>query len=126
MSYAVKTMNGLTTADAGVIVTAEHEDGEPLLTFHVPGKWREALTAACRRIDALGEGWYVRTISSPRTIYRDLQGPREAGHGRSHKRTSRRDSFSEDPRPEIESLAAVGRLDLLRPMRRSFGITRPR
>jgi hypothetical protein len=107
---------------AGVIVTCEHDDGPPLWTFHVPGPARAALARACRQIDAAGAGWHIVSISSPRSIYRDLQGTREnhAELGRVRGRIEgkrERHPFEADPRThEVQALAHVGRLDLLRPL----------
>jgi len=100
--------------DGGVIVTAQHDDGR-LRTLHIPGPSRAALREVCEQIDEMGEGWFIAAISTPRTIYRDLQDARSAGGGRGHMTTGRDNRFMADPRPELIMLDAVGRRDLLRP-----------
>lgn len=106
--------------DCGYIVTAAHENGPPLYTFHVSGPSLAALREACQIIDGLDDGWYVQSVSTPRTIYRDLQGTRQ-----DHSKRPRVANFSgaskvrfpDDPRSaEIKMMGQVGRLDLLRPL----------
>lgn len=102
---------------AGVIVTAEHEAGEPLVTFHVAGPSQAALREACELIDTFGGGWFVRSLSTPRTVYSDVQGRSMETNWYAHKRgRNGLRLFVNDPRPEVNMLAAVGRLDLLRPL----------
>lgn len=104
---------------AGLVCTAAHDDGPPYLTFHAQGAPRDALLAACARIDAMGDGWHIRSLSTPSSVYRDLQGTRRVH--RSAPRVSANNHeehpFSDDPRTsEIQMLSGVGRLDLLRPL----------
>lgn len=111
---------------AGVTVTAEHVDGPPLVSFHIGGAPRAALLAACERIDAMGKGWAIVSISSPASVYRDLQGTRrpEPTSARIGGNYTEAKPHTEDPRTtELQLLGAIGRLDLLR--RLPFRIARP-
>lgn len=80
-------------AEAGFITTLVR--GDELLSVHVTGERREALRQLAERCDR--EGWRVKTVSTPETIVRDLQGPRR------HSRSTR---------PERILLGMIGRLDL--------------
>lgn len=104
---------------AGVIVTAVHDDGPPLWSFHIDGPPEAALRSACARLDAAGEGWKVQTISTPRGVYRDLQGTRADHTVRDshHNRSGASMERNGDNRPEVAQLGRIGRLDLLAPKR---------
>jgi hypothetical protein len=76
----------------------------------------ELLRAVAGELDALPGQWLVETISTPATVYRDLQGTRkrldldgQAGGVRPHHD----DIAHEDFRPERVMLGSIGRLDLL-------------
>lgn len=100
---------------SGVIVTAVHDDGPPLWSFHVPGPPTAALRSACAKLDANGPGWRVQTISTPRGIFRDLQGTRadHTARDHNHNRSTASRERNEDNRPEVAQLGRIGRLDLL-------------
>lgn len=103
---------------AGIIVTAEHENGPPQISFHIGGAPRAALLAACERIDRLGGGWFIVSLSSPASIYRDLQGTRLLEPSSYRISTNMNDPkrYAADPRTtELQLLGGIGRLDLLRP-----------
>lgn len=109
--------------DAGVIVTAARA-GE-LRTFHEPGPATEALRLCCDHVDLLGPGWHIVSVSTPRSIFRDLQGTRrrletkQTTHSSSVRADGSPREFTDDPRSmELRQLAAIGRLDLLKPLAR--------
>lgn len=105
--------SGYTKSLDGMTVTFVHEDGrlwsEWFPGFGTQGKKNEAPTIhpensmsgiATYMVEwmerRLGEGWKIRCISSPDTIWRDLQGVRSISH-----------------RPEYAILARIGRMDVL-------------
>lgn len=100
--------NGLALSALGCNATLIRR-GE-LVSFHFPGPAAVAKCAAhCDRF-----GYRVVTLSTPRTIYRDLQGTRqtlsdwnEHTEGRTGNRMIQRNT------PEPKLLASIGRLDLL-------------
>lgn len=100
----------------GVIVTLEHDDGPPLLSFHKPGRVTDAMRAAVFACDALGASWRIVSISTPRSIFRDLQGPRTMREREPRADETQREGH--DPRDfEARELSKLGRLDLLKPLR---------
>lgn len=106
--------------DYGVIVTAVHADGPPLWTFHVPGGAGDALRQECLEIDARGDRWMIQAVSSPTSIFRDLQGTRQQHRERNYGGSLNDSPLSEDPRSfEIIALSKIGRLDLRAPLRRT-------
>lgn len=60
----------------GCIVSFESPDGQTL-TLHVPGPPREAVRAALRAAQLRDPYLLVRSVSTPETVYRDLQGTRD-------------------------------------------------
>jgi hypothetical protein len=76
---AVKARNARGNAgrrSAGVIVTMRRRGSEQTVSRYEHGLVEEALPAALARFDP--EQWAVQTISTPRTILRDLQGRERA------------------------------------------------
>lgn len=75
----------------------------------------ELLRETVAEIDALPGQWKVETISTPETVYRDLQGSR----GELAPRNLRRNGYGEPlvsehlALPEPQMLGLIGRLDLL-------------
>lgn len=92
---------GADRAEAGLLATLVR--GDELLSVHVTGERREALLALAERCDA--EGWLVKTLSTPESILRDLQGPRRHWNARPH-------AVDVVVRPERIMLGVIGRLDL--------------
>lgn len=103
---------------AGVIVTCQHDDGPPLHTFHVPGGTGKAMARACELLDEMGAGWRVVSISTPATIFRDLQGTRYLLEARGD--TEHPYDLVDTRTAERSLLARAGRLDLLAPLRERF------
>lgn len=77
---------------------------------HWPGAdWLQAVCAYCDR-----GGWRVRCLSTPTTIYRDLQGHRIPAEATNRRHPG--SSGTPDDRlalPELILLGRLGRLDLL-------------
>lgn len=95
-------------AEAGGIATLvrAHE----VAVVHAVGTgWLREVAAYCDR-----EGYRVRTLSTPNTVYNDLQGPR-VGAVASNHRFARSSGQPDDQvhTPERSMLGRIGRLDLL-------------
>ncbi len=112
----------------GVIVTAESDDGR-MRSFHHPGASMTALELCCDDIELLGPGWRIVSVSTPRSIFRDLQGtrrklaPKGTGNdlGSKTKRDGTPRSQHEDPRTmENNTLSKIGALHLLKPLPHRF------
>lgn len=82
----------------GATVTFKNERGE-LLTIERLGTMKVALAACCDAALELDPTYRVLSVSSPQSIYTDLQGSRPR----------------QDERPEKRALASIGRQDLLHP-----------
>ena len=82
--------------DYGVTVTIRDQDTGALDTIVGHGPVREALSHVCERIDERGGHWKVLTVSSPATIFTDLQGMRDP----------------ENAVVDLRMLSQVGRSDL--------------
>lgn len=97
----------------GAIVSLREQDTGRLDTVHVTGKTRDALEQLCDMIDQRDGDWKIVAISTPASIFRDLQGVR----GQYQRASSKRRSTLDDPRTaEWSMLSQVGRLDLLQPL----------
>lgn len=90
-------------SETGIIVTARDRDAAAYLVLHRTGPRRAALRAVCAVLDSLEGDWRVLTISSPESVYRDLQGTRA------------RPDADITPYPEPHALGVIGRHDLLDP-----------
>lgn len=96
---------------AGIIATLVR--GEQVASIHVTGTPTEALRKVVRLCDRYG--WQIRCLSSPATIYRDIDGSRAAPS------PQRGDMFNDHGKPpqtriatpEQRMLARLGRGDLL-------------
>jgi hypothetical protein len=102
----VSPYSGGMRAQDGITVFVSSADGERDVLMYACLPIRGALTEVCRDLDAREGRWYIDVISSPTTIWRDLQGERW--------QTGRDTSGGFAPRPEARMLGAIGRLDLLR------------
>ncbi len=87
----------------GCIVTAREQWTGELHVVHRSGTPREALRAISDELAALEGDWRVLSISTPATIYRDLQGTRQT------------EGFDRLALPELQWLHSLGRFDLLDP-----------
>jgi hypothetical protein len=104
---------GRVRAEYGAMVQLEHESGAV--------EWRDltsplmdALRALCADLDER-PGWKVAVISSPSTIYRDLQGTRSERYQSGGSWKAGDSDGPGDDRlqlPEQALLARIGRLDL--------------
>lgn len=92
--------------EAGVIATLVDVDSGATTSFHVPGLARDAIRVAAARCDAMGATWKVRSLSTPRTVLRDLRDARGS---------LRSNGFAAQVTPEPTLLGQVGRHDLLAP-----------
>lgn len=90
----------------GVTLTVREQETLKVEAFCVNGPVMSALKEACDRIDAAEGDWKIVSISTPSSIFRDLQG------AHSKNRAT----------PEQERLGRIGRADLLEP--RPFGFAR--
>lgn len=92
--------------DYGVIVSCKRIDEEKdQRTIHEPGGSGKALRAACERIDRWGGEWRICAISSPPTIWRDIQASRIELNDKAHHAGA-------VVFPELRLLAGIGRADL--------------
>ena len=100
----------------GATVTIRNQETRELRTLHHAGAPGPALREIVAEIDAAEGNWLVVAISSPNSIYRDLQGSRiafDSTHSAHEKSVA-------DPRSnESNALARVGRMDLLEPLDKS-------
>jgi len=103
-------MSGTALEEYGVIVTAREQMTDERIVLHRPGAG--ALKLICEGLDGLDGDWRVLTISTPRTIYRDLQGTRA------------RELVDETQMPELRMLGQVGRLDMLDPIHHAPALPR--
>jgi hypothetical protein len=87
----------------GVIVTAREQETDERIVLHKSGTTTEALLAVADDLDAREGVWRILTISTPTTVYRDLQGTRLQ---------VRHDHLE---RPEHWWLARINRRDLMDP-----------
>jgi hypothetical protein len=101
MPAAELAMAGRDRIEAGYIVTALRQDTGESWTLHRAG--RGALAAVCKVLDDAEGDWRVLTISTPETVYRDLQGTRYVEWG------------DRILTPEVGMLGKIRRLDLLDP-----------
>lgn len=88
-------------SDDGVIVTMREQGSGELNTITRPGKPEQALRDICVLIDGAAGDWRIVTISTPNSIYRDLQADRQ------------RDTDHRVDPPEQAMLNKIGRRDLL-------------
>jgi len=68
--------NGYIAKADGITVSVERDDGKVYTFIRSKMSTVEALREICTEIDWLPGNWRVTCISSPSTIYRDLQGDR--------------------------------------------------
>lgn len=87
--------------EAGCIVTARNQVTDERWVLHKSGQ--DALAAVCRELDEAEGDWRILVISTPESVYRDLQGTRY---------TEWADRVLN---PEVGQLGKLARLDLLDP-----------
>jgi hypothetical protein len=91
--------------EAGVTATLRNLATGATEALHVPGLAYEATRIVCAHCDNLGDTWRIQSLSTPRSILRDLKGDRSF---------DRNGKVTQNP-PELLILAQVHRLDLLAP-----------
>lgn len=107
--------NGETRQADGMIVQVVGPGGERRWFHRHHEPLRLALAAICGLLDSWPGEWRVETISTPASIYRDLQGSR----AELAPRDLRRNGYGEPmvpegfSTPEAQMLGQIGRLDLL-------------
>jgi hypothetical protein len=98
----------------GVIVTVREQTTGQLHTFHEVGQAKRAMLTVADLVDAMEGDWKIVALSTPTSIFRDLQGLRgelAASAIAPHRALS-------DPRTnEMMMLGLIGRMDLLQPLR---------
>lgn len=105
--------------DCGVIVSVRNLDTEAEEILHEPGRKRkgdifECLRRACERIEAAPGRWVIETVSTPTSVYRDLQGMRISANGAGEDSSVA--EFTSTPyATELTMLSRVGYLHLLTP-----------
>ena len=97
----------------GVIVTMREQATGRLETKHEVGTTLVALEQVLTSFAQREEDWCVVCISTPQTVYRDLQGTR----------TGDPDKV---PRPEQQLLGRIGRLKMLEPVAPTAATLKPR
>lgn len=131
MTYVMPDV-GLSPAERrqhGVIVTARDQQTGERRTVHRAGDTTtRCLAAACAEVVSWGPQWMVATVSTPRSIFRDLQGTRRT-LGRQEEpwweRVDKKDQYKDDPRRyEIFLLGRAGFPKLLEPLRRDYSVER--
>ena len=91
----------------GMIATAREQTTGALWTLHRGGKPTAALRAIIEALERDEGDWRIVSVATPPTIYRDMQGIREAVDQQGRK-------GDWDPRQaEIYYLRSIGRLDML-------------
>ena len=101
----------------GAIVTAREQGSGRLWTVCKGGTTLQALREIVALLDAEPGHWLIVSISSPPSVFRDMQGHRvsEGGQGAHEKSAA-------DPRSnERNYLGKIGRSDLLEPLRSRVG-----
>jgi hypothetical protein len=112
--YLNAPFNGERRQADGITVYCSDTHGNVRVFIERERPIRQALTEVCNEIDTWSGEWLIDVISSPTTIWRDLQGHRRKTP------TARVQHFGEDSVPhtwvpEISFLGQIGRIDLLRP-----------
>lgn len=103
MRGATLSLGGWQRSAFGCIVTAHEQETGRTDTLHEKGLPLSALRSICDRLDLREGSWRIVSVSTPETIFRDLQGTR---------RHEGRDLLQ---LPEQAMLARIGRRDLLAP-----------
>lgn len=102
------TRNGAARAKDGCIITFENAD-QRTLTLHRQGPIKTAVTRACDEALALDDTFRVVAISTPQSIYTDLQGHRL------HNTQTRTSDHTRVAIPEAATLGLCGLKHLLHP-----------
>jgi hypothetical protein len=97
--------------EAGCIVTLHEQRTGERGSLHIPGKRLDAMRNLAAMIDNAKGDWRVLCYSTPRSILGDLQGLRVDVS----ERADGKDPYGFTQFPEVNVLAAIGRLDLLDP-----------
>lgn len=106
----------------GAIYSLRHVVTNECLCIHRTGSSVERATAVAAWIDASGEPWRIVAISSPESVYSDLQGSRNM-RGQRHGDV-RRDEIAFDPlATERRIMGTVKRGDLVWPLRETWSRT---
>lgn len=114
MSVQVFETNGAERARYGVIVTAREQQTGRVKTMHQIGAPTGAIHEVVETLDSMEGDWKVVSISTPASIYRDLQGGRSV---RADDQYEHRPHLSDPRTTEVSMLSRLGRLDLLEPLR---------
>jgi hypothetical protein len=101
----------------GAIFSLRHAETGETTAVHLVGARIDCARRIAALIDATGEAWRVVCVSTPESIYRDLQGSRNLPAGlRIHPASGREISEPHEFEPlsgERQTFGRIGRLDLL-------------
>jgi hypothetical protein len=100
----------------GILVTLREQTSGHLKTVHETGPTREALERVCDYTESLEGDWKIVSVSTPGSIFRDLQGRRGQHEDARHEKNG---GFSDPRTTEWNSLGRIGRLYLLQPLRQA-------
>lgn len=101
----------------GAIVTARERESGRLWTLCRGGTTLQALRVIAAKLDAADGDWLIVSISSPPSVFRDMQG-----HRVSEGRQGAHEKSAADPRSnERNYLGKIRRSDLLEPLRSRVG-----
>lgn len=116
-------ISGQKSTEYGCIVTLREQTTRQMQCRHLPGAHKTSLADLGVELDASPEDWKVVCISTPRSVFRDLQGTRNRTQ---YERRDSQDAISWDPREhERNLLSKAGRVDLLEPLQHRNYAPRP-
>lgn len=104
-------ISGPKRAVCGIIATLRNMTDGRMKSMHETGPFVTSVSKIAATCDALGPEWRIVSLSSPTSIFRDLQGTRNQRIGDGTRQASY------DPRTaECKLLGKIKRLDLLAPL----------
>lgn len=108
--------SGRERAQFGVIGTAQNSATGKTVSMHRAGPPTIAVAEIAAEVDKLGANWKIVSLSTPASVYRDLQGTRyHRIKGDARNKLMGRQSAHDARTQEKALLGRIGRLDLLSP-----------
>lgn len=118
-NYAIPMLDtsGQERAAAGIIASVRNQKTGECVSLHEFGPVIIATRAIAAAVDRLGADWKIVALSTPHSIYRDLQGTRNYHVDNDDRHPGQGRKSAADPRTaEMTALGRIGRLDLLAPL----------